>query len=78
MRDWRVPDESTHDVRALGVWRRDALEEEVRLANRADPTARRVGAPEHGTLTRYNRGCRCDMCRAAMREYQRERRARAS
>jgi Sigma-70, region 4 len=35
-------------------------------------------SPEHGTPYRYNRGCRCDDCRAARREYRRQWRATAS
>jgi len=31
----------------------------------------------HGTVTRYNGGCRCGSCRAAIAEYRRLRRARA-
>lgn len=30
---------------------------------------------EHGTRTRYGRGCRCESCHAAENAYQRERRA---
>lgn len=30
---------------------------------------------EHGTRTRYGRGCRCERCHAAANAYQRERRA---
>lgn len=32
----------------------------------------------HGTINRYNnQRCRCDLCRAAIRNYRRERRAKA-
>ena len=38
----------------------------------------RANAAPHGTTTRYKRhGCHCEECRAAVRDKQRERRARA-
>jgi hypothetical protein len=41
------------------------------------PVARnRTPSPaEHGTRTRYGRGCHCESCHAAENAYQRERRA---
>ena len=30
------------------------------------------GAPEHGTLTRYRNGCRCEPCKDASREQKRK------
>lgn len=32
------------------------------------------GSSRHGTLSRYRRGCHCDLCRAANTEYARRRR----
>lgn len=40
------------------------------------PARTRRPAPEHGTPARYQRGCRCDDCRRARREQNREYRAR--
>jgi hypothetical protein len=41
-----------------------------------DPAARGGGVP-HGTISKYNYGCRCDACTAANRQHGREQRARA-
>ncbi len=42
---WRTPPESTFDVRAHKVWRREELELDRKLAQRADPTRRRNRPP---------------------------------
>lgn len=47
----------------------------VRNASRRPPPTPRP-RPEHGTLSRYVSGCRCDECRATQRAYDRERRRR--
>lgn len=49
--------------------------------NRAHGQARRVEAElrnPHGTVRRYWIGCRCDLCRLARREYERDRLAALS
>ncbi|MCV7255328.1 hypothetical protein H7J86_24500 [Mycobacterium hackensackense] len=33
-------------------------------------------AAEHGTRSRYNSGCRCDLCKQAERDYQTDRKSR--
>lgn len=55
----------TAPVERHGVWGGTSERERCQL--------RIAKVPDHGTRPRYNRGCRCDECRAANAAYRRER-----
>ena len=39
-------------------------------------TTNKASSPEHGTVSAYTKGCRCDECRTARRNYMREYRSK--
>jgi hypothetical protein len=70
---------SGHHEATAGRQSRDAGEMGRRGGLRSGEVRRaKMTAPEHGTIARYRRGCRCESCRSAnatdQREYQRRRR----
>lgn len=76
--------ETVRSLAAQGVGDRD-IGRTVGMSRAAVQAARsrngiEAGSPpvyrQHGTPSTYNRGCRCDACRATQRKYKRERRKR--
>jgi hypothetical protein len=58
-----IADKADTDIRAI-EWEIGGLQIQIRRIDRLSP---------HGTPACYARGCRCDGCRTAMTQYQRER-----
>ena len=51
------------------------LEQMLELKKKKPPSpSTKAATPAHGTSSRYRQGCRCDGCREAKREYDREHR----
>jgi hypothetical protein len=69
--------ELAEELRPLMGSRRQGQIDALLQMHTAHPVVRnRTPSPaEHGTRTRYGRGCRCESCHAAENAYQRERRA---
>lgn len=67
-------DTCTNVVQSLGwcrkhYWRHRRLETDEYQARRAEAEQRFT--QQHGTRSRYRKGCRCDDCRKAETEYRR-------
>jgi hypothetical protein len=59
----------------MGSRRQEQIDALLRMHASHPAVRNRTPSPaEHGTATRYRRGCRCESCRAAENAYQRERR----
>lgn len=71
----QVVEGSTPSRGCLGVSRAGETANRIDTGPALHPRRILPWVSEHGTRTRYNQGCRCQLCRAANAEYRRQQRA---